>query len=201
MPAKRFLRTFAGSVITIAQTFNSSEGIATLHLHTPCITTLEIKGCSLQCSDLDKTSRLSNLQHLTYDATGGNSYDCYRLKNFDPNQHHLFAARGFKSPLKGLSNLVSLHIEEDIRYGHKSPREPSKWVSELSLLATVAVQQVVLKLHQVLRDSDWMSDFDDSVSYVSGDECENCKSLSGDIQALVMDSSNSDSDHDSSDID
>lgn len=375
-----------------------------MHLHTPYITTLEIKGCSLQCSDLDKISRLSNLQHLTYDATGGDSYDSYRQNNFDPDQHRLFAASGFKSPLEGLTNLVSLHIKEEIpnvtpeelqpvsllshlsklalhvatykrvtrstkearvmssmtstvyralsslpclsslavdvpsvhlskltglqslsftkcfhdwhvhrsftcltnltelyvghgklalhevqnlpqllkatfsidavswdflrglttvrsltlrrcdmsnaalkclasmtqltglcfsmsyplnsgidydclddlsvlnslaslhgkfvcRYGHESPLELSRWVSELPLLATVAEQQVVLKLHQVPRDSDWMSDFDGSVSCVSGDECENCKSLLGDLEAFEMDSSNSDSDHDSSDHD
>ena len=111
------LWTFAGSVITRAQTTRSnydfSEGLATLHLHTPCITTLQVKGCSLQCSDFDKISRLCNLQHLTYNGRSGCNQR-YRLENFDPNQHRLFAATGFKSPLEGLTNLVSLHIEEEI---------------------------------------------------------------------------------------
>lgn len=74
LPAKPFLWTFAGSAITRAQIYHSSEGIDTLHVHTPYVTTLEIKRCSLQCSDFDKISRLSNLQHLTYDATGGTAW-------------------------------------------------------------------------------------------------------------------------------
>ncbi len=85
--------------------------------------------------------------------------------------------------------------------GSVIPMTLSRWVPKLPLLGAVPEEQVVLKLHQVPRDSDWMSDFDGSVSCVSGDDCENCKSLLADLDVFEMDSSNSDSDDDSSDID
>ena len=101
--------------------------------------------------------------------------------------------------LSVLTSLASLHGKFVCRYGHESPRLLSRWVSKLPLLAIVAEQQVVLKLHQVPGDSDWLSDYDGSVSCVSGDECENCKSLLGDLEAFEVDNSNSD--HDSTDVD
>lgn len=107
--------TAAGHAITKA-TGHDSAGIATMHLHTPCLTTFTERGCSLQFSDFDKISRLCNLRHLTDVATGDPSRQekLCELDSFDSRGHYLFAAPGFRSPLEGLTNLVSLHIEENI---------------------------------------------------------------------------------------
>ena len=50
----------------------------------------------------------------------------------------------------------------------------------------------MLKLHQVPHDSDWMSELDGSVSFVSGDACENCKSLLSDLDAFDIESDSDD---------
>lgn len=76
--------------------------------------------------------------------------------------------------LSTLTKLTHLHGKFVSRYKAEDPYSLYAWVNELPCIATDAV---VLKWHQVPRDSDWMSDCDGSVSCLSGDFCKDCQDL------------------------
>lgn len=141
---------------------------------------LTLRRCRLSNVAFDCLTSLTQLTSLDfsirYPINGGIDYDC--LDNHSK-----------------LTCLASLHGRFASRYRHESPQDLSMWVSKLPSLTAVPEQELELKLHQVPRYSDCMSDFDGSVSCVSGDDCENCTSLLRDLDAFNIDSDTDSEDH------
>ena len=118
-----------GQTVTLAKGCHPA-GLATMHLRMPGLVTLEARGCALQCKDFDAISQLSQLQHLTYVAGHFDPDDPNEQEDFDPDQH----ARGFNSPLHGLTGLISLHIEEEIPNVTPQELQPISLLTQLTRL-------------------------------------------------------------------
>lgn len=108
---------------------------------------LALRRCRLSNAAFDCLTSLTQLTSLdfsmSYPINGGIDYDC----------------------IDNLSTcLASLHGSCASRYRHESLQDLSMWVSKLPSLTAAPEQELELKLHHVLRCSDWMSDFDGSVS-------------------------------------
>ena len=85
--------------------------------------------------------------------------------------------------LSRLTNLSELHGKFVARHGVEDAQALSHWFRNSRLSEIVPKENAVLKLHQVPEWSDWMP-YDGDVSCVSGDECEHCMSLLGDLSAF-----------------
>ena len=115
------------------------EGLSSMHKHIPEMTALTVKGVPLRCADFNTISRIPTLQHLIYiciyfehgtfrqQQDRGNPYNIARA--------YLFAADGQRSPLEGLTNLVSLHIEEEIPNVHAEHLQSLSLLTQLTHLA------------------------------------------------------------------
>ena len=135
---------------------------------------LTLKHCRLSNVAFGRLTNMTQLTSLnftmSYPIKGGLDYECL-------------------DHLSTLTSLVKLHGKFVSRYGAEDPYALCDWFCCSPLADTIAEHNVGLKLHQVPRDSDWMSEFDGSVSCVSGEECENCNSLLGDLRVFDLQSS------------
>ncbi len=122
----------------------NTVGILSMNKHAPLLTSLTIKGIPLRCADFNTISRFSHIQHLTYICTYKEHWDSDldRETNFDITRDCLFSGSNQRNPLQGLTNLVSLHIEEEI------PNVSTENLQTLSLLTKLSH----LALHVAWRD-------------------------------------------------
>ncbi len=116
-----------------------SEALSTMHKHMPYMTSLNVQGLPLRCADLVNIGRILTLQHLTYICTYGKHYQSNqqagRMVHFDVTKDYLLAADEHLSPFAGLSNLVSLHIEEEIPNVLPEHLQPISLLTQLTHLA------------------------------------------------------------------
>jgi len=116
-----------------------TEALSTMHKHMPHMTSLTVKGLPLRCADLVNIGRILTLQHLTYICTYGEHYQTdqqeERVEHFDITKDYLLAADERLSPFAGLSNLVSLHIEEEIPNVLPQHLQPISLLTQLTHLA------------------------------------------------------------------
>ena len=116
-----------------------TEALSTMHKHMPHMTSLIVRGLSLRCADLINIGRILTLQHLMYICTYGEHYQndqqAERLDHFDTTKDYLLAAEEHLSPFAGLSNLVSLHIEEEIPNVLPQHLQPISLLTQLTHLA------------------------------------------------------------------
>jgi len=116
-----------------------SEALSTMHKHMPHMTSLNVQGLPLRCADLVNIGRILTLQHLTYICTYGKHYQgnqqAGRMVHFDITKDYLLAADEQLSPFAGLSNLVSLHIEEEIPNVLPEHLQPISLLTQLTHLA------------------------------------------------------------------
>jgi len=116
-----------------------SEALSTMHKHMPYMTSLNVQGLPLRCADLVNIGRILTLQHLTYICTYGKHYQgnqqAGRMVHFDITKDYLLAADEHLSPFAGLSNLISLHIEEEIPNVLPQHLQPISMLTQLTHLA------------------------------------------------------------------
>ncbi len=110
-----------------------------MHKHMPHMTSLNVKGLPLRCADLMNIGRIQTLQHLMYICTYREHYQDKqqeeRVDHFDTTKDYLLAADEHLSPFAGLSNLVSLHIEEEIPNVLPRHLQPVSLLAQLTHLA------------------------------------------------------------------
>jgi len=116
-----------------------TEALSTMHKHMPHMTSLIVRGLPLRCTNFVNIGRILTLQHLTYICTYGKHYQSNqqagRMVHFDVTKDYLLAADEHLSPFAGLSNLVSLHIEEEIPNVLPEHLQPISLLTQLTHLA------------------------------------------------------------------
>ena len=115
------------------------EGLSSMHKHMPEMTALTVKGVPLRCADFNTISRNPTLQHLIYICIYI-EHGIFRQQQDRDNPYgiteaYLFAADGQRSPFEGLTNLVSLHIEEEIPNVHAEHLQSLSLLTQLTHLA------------------------------------------------------------------
>lgn len=107
--------------------------------HMPHMTSLTVKGLPLRCADLVSIGTILTLQHLMNICTYGEHYQGHqqqeRVEHFDITKDYLLAADEHLSPFAGLSNLVSLHIQEEIPNVLPDHLQPISLLTQLTHLA------------------------------------------------------------------